>query len=222
MKIAYSPWGGTSSVFPFDELFDKAVDAKAEGLGGADAFLLWGGTDVHPSLYNQRAHPYNQAPKELSIRDAWEWKALIYCKVNKIPVIGVCRGAQLLCVFNGGALIQHVNNHNTDHIVVDVLGDRYSVTSSHHQMMDLEGTQHSLVAWTPVVHSNIFYGATSETPAHITKGLSTGSFSEPEVVYFPNNNSLAIQGHPEWAHKDSTFVKKTLHYVTSLLNKETV
>lgn len=189
-----------------------------EGFEGADAFLLWGGTDIHPSFYKAKANIYNGAPDEPSDRDVWEWKAMQHCKANNIPMIGVCRGAQFLCAFAGGKLVQHCNGHNNGtHMVEDFEGSQYSVTSAHHQMMDLRGTVNELIAWPSKAISTIYYGPDSVIPPHIQAGLSTGTFAEPEVVFFPKIKALAIQGHPEWMNKDSMFIHKSNEYIVNYL-----
>ena len=78
--LAYSPFGNGHSIYPFDELFDNQVDAYVNGFNGVDAFLLWGGTDIHPSFYNESPHRFNQAPAFPSERDMWEWNAMRLAK----------------------------------------------------------------------------------------------------------------------------------------------
>lgn len=218
LTLAYSPYGGGHSIFPFNEVFAHSQDAKEKGFGGADAFLLWGGTDIHPSYYKAKPHQYNGAPSLPSERDMWEWKAMQYCKANNIPMIGVCRGAQFLCAFAGGKLVQHCGGHNSgEHMVEDYEGAQFKVTSAHHQMMDVHGTVNELIAWPSHPQSSFYYGETSTTPEHIHKGLSAGTFAEPEIVFFPTIKALAIQGHPEWTNKDSAFIFKSNEYVTNYL-----
>jgi len=218
LTLAFSPYGNADSIYPFDELFFYKQDASQVGFEGADAFLLWGGTDIHPSYYGQNPNKYSGAPPSPSHRDQWEWKAMQYCKAKGIPIIGVCRGAQFLCAFAGGKLIQHCDGHNSGHhSVLDVADEYYYVSSSHHQMMDVYGTRHEMVAWSAPAKSSLYYGETSQTPDHIAKGLSAGTWAEPEVVFFPEVNGLAIQGHPEWVEKDSKFVTKTLSYIQDYL-----
>ncbi|MFZ2190118.1 MAG: gamma-glutamyl-gamma-aminobutyrate hydrolase family protein [Candidatus Magasanikiibacteriota bacterium] len=218
LVLAFSPFGNGQSISPFDNVFTHSQDAFAEGFANADAFILWGGTDIHPSFYKDQVSQYSGAPLIPSDRDIWEWKAMQYCKANGIPIIGVCRGAQFLCAFAGGKLIQHCNNHDSGtHLVVDIDGETYPVTSSHHQMLDVQGTKHEMIAWTPKPLSVFYYGEKSKSPAHIEKGLSTGTFCEPEVVFFPEVKGLAIQGHPEWADKNSIFVKKSCEQVVEYL-----
>lgn len=219
--IAYSPWGTGTQVGFLDELFDGSINAKRDGFKNADAFVLWGGQDIHPSYYGQKRGPNSQAWESPTERDIWEWQAMKYCRTNNIPMIGICRGAQFLCAFAGGKLIQHVNNHTGgDHPVVCDDGDVFEVTSCHHQMLDITGTQGELLAWTPENRSSVYYGEGAHTPEHLKPALVAGTFQEPEIVYFPEINALAIQGHPEWAKRDSAFVKKCLSYINSHLFEE--
>lgn len=220
--LAYSPWGNGNSIYPFDALFDNAVNAYDKGFKGVDAFLLWGGTDIHPSFYDAQPHRTNQASALPSERDVWEWQAMKHCKANNIPIIGVCRGAQFMCAFAGGKLIQHVSGHDMGHHkVVTKDGDLFDVTSAHHQMLDLTDTTHELIAWTPTKLSAFYYGERSETPPTLAHSLRTDAFKEPEIVFFPEFKGLAIQGHPEWAEVNSDFVNKTNELVVEyLFNKE--
>lgn len=218
MKVlGYSPWGNGKSIEPFDELFDQAKDCFDKGMEGIDAFLLWGGTDIHPSLYGEEHNGFSQAPAEPSTRDVFEWNALKYCKANNIPTIGVCRGAQLQCAFAGGKLFQHVTGHTMgDHMMVTSTGERMYTTSAHHQMLDLRATNHELLAWAEHPLSRVYYGRDNINDAY----AKSTTFKEPEVVYFPDIKALAIQGHPEWSRKDSLFVKYCLGLVTEYLFDE--
>lgn len=219
--LAYSPFGNGHSIYPFDEIFDNAVDAYAHGFDNADAFLLWGGTDIHPSYYNEAPHRFSQAPALPSNRDVWEWNAMKACKARGIPIIGVCRGAQFMCAFAGGKLIQHVSGHDRGyHNVVTADGDVFAVTSAHHQMLDLTGTTHELIAWTPSNLSAVYYGSKNETPPHLLQQMQNAKFKEPEIVYFPEFRGLAIQGHPEWAGVEEEFVKETNRLVVEYLFNE--
>lgn len=216
LKLGYSPWGNGHSIRPFHMMFEESQDCFKDGFEGISAFLLWGGTDIHPSYYGQNHHRYSQAPDKPSTRDEWEWQAMKYCKANNIPMIGVCRGAQFLCAFAGGKLIQDVSGHGTSHSMTTSEGEIIYTTSSHHQMLDIHGTDGELLAWSTVRKSNHYYGELSETPAHI----DVMKFREPEVVYFPSISALAIQGHPEWAGEQEPFVDYCLQRVKDCLFDE--
>lgn len=210
LTLGYSPWGtGSASCEPFDQIFTYTKDCVKEGFEGIDALVLWGGEDIHPSFYKATPHRLNGAGLTPSTRDVWEWKAMQYCKAQGIPIIGVCRGAQFLCAFAGGKLIQHVSGHTGGyHEVMTPEGELFYTNSYHHQMLDVEGTKHQLLAWTRHARSQEYFGEKSETPEHIKELIATGKWKEPEMVYFPEVRGLAIQGHPEWAGDDLKLFKE--------------
>lgn len=220
-RLGYSPWGNMNSIYPFDALFDEKVDAEKNGFEGIDALVLWGGTDIHPSFYGQTHNKFSGAPTLPSTRDLWEWQAMKYCKAHNIPIIGVCRGAQFLCAFAGGALFQHVTNHNGgSHSVTTTTGEIFNVTSAHHQMLDLKDTKHELLAWSTECLSNVYYDDQTSTPFRVRAEIMKKTFKEPEMVFFPEIRGLAIQGHPEWAQESSRFVQYCNELITEYLFAE--
>ena len=71
-----------------------------------DALVLTGGSDITPEHYQQRPHPRTAIVRPW--RDQWELRLLEQALAADRPVLGVCRGAQLLNVALGGSLDQHV------------------------------------------------------------------------------------------------------------------
>jgi gamma-glutamyl-gamma-aminobutyrate hydrolase PuuD len=215
LTLGYCPIGNGDSIAPFDQVFNNAQDISVKGIRDVDAVIFWGGTDIHPSYYKEKMHIRSQANKDYSSRDIFEWKAMNYCKIHKIPMIGVCRGAQFMCAFTGGKLIQHISGHsNGSHNVITTDGDKFAVTTCHHQMLDLRGTNHELLAWTPEPLSRVYQG---ETELDV---VNKDGFKEPEIVYFPEFKGLAIQGHPEWADLKEEFVQETNRLVVEYLFNE--
>jgi putative glutamine amidotransferase len=71
-----------------------------------DGFLLTGGVDVHPSLYDG-AEQYPNMPNTFQQdRDHFESKIYRHAQQLKRPVLGICRGLQLVNILEGGRLIQ--------------------------------------------------------------------------------------------------------------------
>lgn len=71
-----------------------------------DGIILSGGEDVHPSLYNRPEFLNLCNPNFMDERrDEFEWKLCEYIFKNQLPVLGICRGLQLVNVFLGGTLI---------------------------------------------------------------------------------------------------------------------
>lgn len=202
LVVAASPWGQAhGDIGSFHALFSKVI-MPTESLKGADALLLWGGTDIHPSFYKQKHHPYNGSDTNPSQRDLTEWQMMHDAKAKGIPIIGVCRGAQFMCAFAGGSLFQHTQGHNKNHYVETADGRRFFVTSSHHQMMNpFDGKlDYELLAWSSDKHSP-FYEEEEQGKSNVRQ---ENRDTEPEVIYF-NDVGIACQPHPEWMTNDAPF-----------------
>ena len=116
-----------------------------------DGLVISGGADVDPTRYGAEAHPRtaNWRPD----RDAWELALLDAAAAVELPVLGVCRGMQVMAVHAGGRLDQHTPDlvGHEDHSpggdrfgavpvrtaagsrVATLIGDSLSVNCHHHQ-----------------------------------------------------------------------------------------
>ncbi|HQR25649.1 MAG TPA: gamma-glutamyl-gamma-aminobutyrate hydrolase family protein [Nocardioides sp.] len=74
-------------------------------VGRLDGLVVSGGADVEPARYGQQPHPRTAAWRP--DRDAWELALLDAAEQASLPVLGVCRGMQLMAVRAGGSLDQH-------------------------------------------------------------------------------------------------------------------
>jgi len=185
---------GTGRVKPFDQIFNagKLVTAKDIKDGIAiDALVVWGGEDISPSLYGASPSSYTGARATLSHRDLCESTACLEAIERGIPIIGICRGAQLVCAMAGGSLIQHVNNHGITHLMETNDGRRIQTTSVHHQMMYPFDTEYEMLAWCSPKRSTTYV-------IEGDKQQDMEDKVEPEVVFFPRIKAIAIQGHPEF------------------------
>ncbi|MEV4661475.1 gamma-glutamyl-gamma-aminobutyrate hydrolase family protein [Micromonospora echinofusca] len=90
--------GGRALVLPPD-------DRDADVLRMLDGLLLAGGADVDPARYGQLPAPRTESRPG---RDAGELALLTAALDTDLPVLGVCRGMQLLAVAAGGSLHQHL------------------------------------------------------------------------------------------------------------------
>jgi putative glutamine amidotransferase len=80
-----------------------AAPLSLADLGG---LLLTGGGDVAPSLY--RADPSDQTGGVNEERDAWEIELVHRALEAELPILGICRGCQVINVACGGTLFQHL------------------------------------------------------------------------------------------------------------------
>jgi putative glutamine amidotransferase len=185
-----------SEIFPFNqwgvfESFDVASDP--EHLKEGDALLLLGGEDIHPELYKQGRSSKSGASIRPSWRDQVEMELIKRAKAMQLPIIGICRGAQIMCAAAGGSLWQHVDGHaGRWHTVIDAEGEILKVNSIHHQMLNLEGSDGVLLA--KPLERIAKKGCTVDL---LGRDVKEDIKEEPEAVWFPSLRGLAVQWHPE-------------------------
>lgn len=141
---------------------EKAVAAIRSGR--YHALLLTGGSDISPSLYGAEPHKQAQHPNEL--RDLVETLCIEAAVEKGLPVLGICRGAQILNATMGGTLNQHIqgdagtgNYHlGHDHAVRSAKGSRLrkafgqvtrQVVSIHHQAVASVAPGFVATGWSP-------------------------------------------------------------------------
>lgn len=184
-------------------------------LEDAQYVLFTGGEDVTPALYGEEANPFTYNNLERDMKE----KA-IFDKISPSQIaIGICRGAQFLCVMNGGKLIQDVRNHAIygTHPIIDSATQKvYEITSTHHQMQ----YPYRL----PVNCYKVLMYSVAQGHHHTGLDLSQEeSFQlfnyEPEVVLYTTPNKpkcLAIQGHPEMMNLDAPIIEKLNEIIETL------
>lgn len=88
---------------------------NADKLNSCDALVLSGGVDIHPEFF-KGAITYPNQPKEWDMeRDVFEQKLYQSAIENKQPILGICRGFQLINILNGGTLNQDLGELNATH-----------------------------------------------------------------------------------------------------------
>lgn len=128
-----------------------------------DGVVLTGGADIDPAHYGQDPHPDLGAIEP--DRDAYELALLAAADRKGIPVLGICRGMQLINVARGGTLAQHVDDHAEWDLTPDteihpvaftegsclagLYGPSAPVNSLHHQVVDQVGEGLSITAVAP-------------------------------------------------------------------------
>ena len=179
--------------YPFNtfNLFNSFLASNNPGiLQQGDVLLVWGGRDIPPQYYGRSHSRFSGAAEVPTTRDTIEWNMMQRAKELKIPIIGVCRGAQMLCALAGGHLMQHISGHaGPNHTIVTPDGKEYWVNSLHHQMMVPGPAAHEILGQVPV--DNL------RSKVYIDEHQEVDHKQEPEMVWFNDVNGLAIQWHPE-------------------------
>lgn len=135
-----------------------------------DGLLLCGGGDIEPSFYNEE----NSHSIRIDIdRDKREFELLEKFIKEKKPILGICRGLQVINVFFGGTLFQDIPNHSSDDNMVTIhnvsvkkdsflysfYGENIIVNSYHHQAIKVLGEN----LFTIAQNENIIEGIVHET-----------------------------------------------------------
>jgi putative glutamine amidotransferase len=95
--------GGLALMIPPDPV---AVEEPDEVLDVLDGLILAGGADIDPAAYGEEAHPATHGT--VPARDEFEVALARRALDRDIPLLGICRGMQLMNVARGGTLIQHL------------------------------------------------------------------------------------------------------------------
>ncbi len=160
----------------------------------ADIVLMTGGEDVHPSYYNQRQSITTYANRH---RDANEMLILNRAVEMNKPIVGVCRGMQLLTIFMGGSIIQDID-HPYSHNVMLNDGNMLRTNSLHHQLcnpLPIRNNRYELLAWANKLSHRMMNGRDQNIINRPYGRLL--SEKEPEAILFFNIKALGVQGHPE-------------------------
>ena len=166
-----------------------------------DGVVLAGGADVEPSRYGARAHCSTGPPR--TDRDQTELLLAASCWERSVPLLGICRGMQVLNVARGGDLVQHLPDvdgaaahRGADGVFVErpvtvdplsllggVVGATLDVHCYHHQGVGRVGRGLRAVAWS------------EDGVVEALERADSGAFV------------LAVQSHPEEAADRRIFAR---------------
>ena len=196
--------GGIASVVhAVNEEDAKEIAEKFDGL------LLTGGEDVNPSLYHEENTHSEGIDIDIENSDKYLYFAF---KVAKKPILGICRGIQIINVLEGGTLIQDILSYDStklnhaqyktdpphgmhdyahtctfvkDSTLYQLFGDKHEVNSFHHQVIkDLAP----------------YFKATAYSEDNFIEGIE-------------KDNILAVQWHPERLTHDRCHLNLAKYFI---------
>ena len=162
---------------------EKKLPADAQG------FLLMGGVDVDPKLYNEKPGSFTDRPHEE--RDTHELRLLDEALERDLPVLAICRGHQLLNVALGGSLLQHIEDN----------GHRWTDEgeSNWHEISFEAGRLSNVYGAEPVrVNSRHHQGITRDRLAEAMRPVSISHDAYVEAMESATHRwTVGVQWHPE-------------------------
>ncbi len=168
---------------PQEDVAAAAVVARLDGL------VVTGGADVDPGRYGAEPHP--QTVSWRTDRDAWELALLAAADVRGLPVLGICRGMQVMAVAHGGTLAQHLPDdvgHEHHSPGGDAFGDVDVATREGTRLRTLVGETGSVACH--------HHQAVREHPGYVAAAYA--SDGTLEAMEAPGDRFLvAVQWHPE-------------------------
>ncbi|MCL2719587.1 MAG: gamma-glutamyl-gamma-aminobutyrate hydrolase family protein [Lachnospiraceae bacterium] len=166
-----------------------------------DALLLPGGDDIDPIFFGQINEGSRRINTQLDRIQLQILKAFIQ---QKKPVMGICKGMQLINVFFGGDIIQHlscykaheyledldkdqahVTHARADSLLADLYGTTFHVNSAHHQGCGMPGRR---IVYTQFAEDGVVEGLCHHTLPII------GVQWHPERMCFPPANDVLVDG----------------------------
>jgi putative glutamine amidotransferase len=183
--------GGLAVMLPPDPALVQEPEQALELL---DGLMLAGGADIDPGSYGQQAHA--KTGGTVPERDESEI-ALVRAAIERdMPVLGICRGMQLINVARGGTLLQHLPERFGHHEHRPVLGS-------------FDGADHDVQVRDGTLAMRVIGEAEHATKSHhhqgvdrLGEGLQVSGVSAldglPEAIELPNARFvLGVQWHPE-------------------------
>ncbi len=155
--------------------------------------MLMGGTDVNPRLYNESAHAKTGEPD--TDRDALE-SALIelFLSLDR-PILGICRGCQILNVTLGGSLHQHIPDLGSD--VNHDSATYEDLSKNFHKVSFVPGTNlQEIVGKTEAMVNTRHHQAIR----NVSPALRTAALAQDggvEAIEHPTQFCFGVQSHPE-------------------------
>jgi putative glutamine amidotransferase len=187
--------GGFAVLLPPDP---HLVEHPDEALDAIDGLMLAGGADIDPGAYGQAAHV--ETVDTVPARDAFEI-ALVRAAIERdLPVLGICRGMQLINVARGGTLEQH-------------LPDRFGHGDHRRTIGSFDGADHDVSLVEGTLAARVIGAARHSTKSHHHQGVDelgvglrisgVSTLDElPEAIELsdggpPSRFVLGVQWHPE-------------------------
>lgn len=187
--------GGVPVYLPFEA-------TSPEVLRVMDAVVLSGGQDIYPARWGGHTHvdvglsgdPRTDLTAYDPDRDCHEIALARDAVDTGVPVLGVCRGTQVLNVALGGTLVPHLEGTGIEHVSPAAAPHD---GAAEHVVRTVEGSLARKVCGADVVTNSWHHQALAEPGRQLMVSGQTDD-GTAEIVELPGRPVLGVQWHPEW------------------------
>jgi putative glutamine amidotransferase len=187
-SLAVQRAGGIALILPADDVVAESPD---ELLDMIDGLILAGGSDVDPASYGAEPHPETRG--SWPERDRFEIALGTRALERDMPVLGICRGMQMLNVIQGGTLNQHVR----DVVQNDLHRHTPGVFTDHGVRLDPGSRAASVVG---AEHTDV-KSAHHQGIAELGEGVVASGYADDdlvEAIELPDKRfAVGVLWHPE-------------------------
>lgn len=200
--------GGTPVIIPGTT--DGAVLRNA--VANLDGLVLIGGADIDPLWYGEE--PRQQLGEVDPIRDQYELKLIKFATDMNVPLLGICRGEQLINVAFGGTLYQDIPSQRPKYIKHNQ-GDLDYAYASHSVYVRPDSELGSILGKDTLYVNSLHHQAVKD----LAPGFKVTAYAADSVIEayeaWPDRPIMAVQWHPEGltAAGDTTMLKIFRHLI---------
>lgn len=156
-----------------------------------DGLFLPGGVDPHPRHFGEEVHPKTVIDEDL---DALEMNTIASAADLDMPILGVCRGSQILNVALGGSLVQHLEPGGPVNHLQDL-----PLKSEVHELRMEDDSRLARLSDALLLHVNSLHHQAIARPAQALRVVATSEDGTIEAVEAadPDQWIVGVQYHPE-------------------------
>lgn len=172
-------------------------DSLPAALDECDGLLLTGGVDVEPAVYGEQRHPTVEIDAE---RDAYELALARQALQRDLPVLAICRGAQVLNVAAGGNLVQDIPSAMPEALTHELSQPKHAIAHDVHvesgtrlaRLLERRLTSEGCIAVNSRHHQSVKHPASAFVVSATAPDGVIEAIEKPDAQF-----CVGVQWHPE-------------------------
>ncbi len=196
--------GAVPFVLPAIEEDPEVIKAMVSNV---DAIMLSGGHDVNPLLWGEE--PHKDLSEISTQRDAFDYNLIKYAREQGKPILGICRGYQIMNVFFGGTLWQDISKIPEFYIKHNQKAKTSEVT--HSVLIEKDSCLYPILGEKVLVNS--YHHMAIKEPAPNFKVMAKAPDGVIEMIEDRRKNfMLGVQWHPEMLSEKDKAMQEIFNY----------